>query len=129
MRWCLLAAALAALLVAAQARPDGSLKALEAPAPAPATDGAPAAAPAPASGPTTYTLADVATHATADSLWAAINGKVYDLTQWAPVHPGGSSRILAIAGTDASAQFSAQHAGNPVVASQLEQFYIGDLAA
>ena len=47
----------------------------------------------------------------------------------APPPAGGSSRILAIAGTDASAQFSAQHAGNPVVASQLEQFYIGDLAA
>jgi hypothetical protein len=37
-------------------------------------------------------------------------------------------QILAIAGTDASLQFNAQHTGDPLVASTLPQYYIGDLA-
>jgi cytochrome b involved in lipid metabolism len=65
---------------------------------------------APAS--TAYTLADVAKHNDASSCWSAINGSVYDLTNWIGEHPGGPQRILSICGTDGSSAFNAQH-GSP----------------
>lgn len=32
---------------------------------------------------------EVATHSKADDCWIVVNGKVYDLTSFAPNHPGG----------------------------------------
>jgi hypothetical protein len=43
--------------------------------------------------------------------------------------PGGASKILAIAGTDASDQFNEQHGGKSKPAGFLAGFYIGELAA
>lgn len=77
---------------------------------------------------TTYTMADIAQHNGASSCWAAINGKVYDLTSWINQHPGGPEHILAICGTDGSAAFNAQHGGQSQPAAMLATFYIGALA-
>lgn len=33
---------------------------------------------------------EVAKHATPDDCWILVNGKVYDLTKFAPNHPGGA---------------------------------------
>lgn len=74
-----------------------------------------------------YTLAQIAQHNSQTSCWAAINGNVYDLTQWINQHPGGPGRILAICGTDGSAAFNGQHAGEPEPTSDLSQFKIGVL--
>lgn len=90
-----------------------------------AADAAPAAA-QPAA-PTTYTLADVAEHATPEDCWAAIDGGVYDLTSWVALHPGGGNRIQPLCGTDATAQFSLQHQGEGRPNAQLAAFRIGDL--
>ncbi|MFT3876164.1 MAG: cytochrome b5 domain-containing protein [Propioniciclava sp.] len=76
-----------------------------------------------------YTLAEVATRNSAESCWAAINGDVYDLTRWINQHPGGASRILGLCGTDATAQFDAQHGGQGRPERTLESFRIGTLAA
>ena len=97
-----------------------------------ATSTSPAASPTP-SGTTTpppasYTLASIASHNSASSCWAAINGKVYNLTSWINQHPGGPERILSICGTDGSAAFNGQHAGQRQPASELTNFYIGLLA-
>jgi len=81
-----------------------------------------------ASARTSYTLAQVAQHGDASSCWAAINGNVYDLTNWINQHPGGPERILSICGTDGSAAFNAQHGGQGRPAQELAQFYIGPLA-
>ena len=35
-------------------------------------------------------LADLSAHKSPESAWLAINGKVYDFTEFAPSHPGGS---------------------------------------
>ncbi len=75
----------------------------------------------------TYTLADVAKHATQSSCWSAIDGKVYDLTAWISKHPGGAGAILSICGKDGSAVFNAQHGGQPRPASELAAFLIGTL--
>jgi cytochrome b involved in lipid metabolism len=34
-------------------------------------------------------IAEIDKHATADNCWIVVNGKVYDLTTFAPEHPGG----------------------------------------
>lgn len=91
-----------------------------------ATTGAPTAS-AGASAQGSYTLEQVKEHNSAESCWAAIDGGVYDLTRWVAQHPGGADKILGICGTDATAMFEAQHSGDQRPASQLTQFYIGDL--
>jgi cytochrome b involved in lipid metabolism len=54
----------------------------------------------------TYVLADVATHATAQDCWLAIDGGVYDVTAFiqGKQHPGGEA-ILRGCGKDASTMF------------------------
>lgn len=37
----------------------------------------------------TFTLQDVAKHAGENDLWTVIAGKVYDVTNYLPLHPGG----------------------------------------
>lgn len=82
-----------------------------------------------ASTPKTYTLKQVQQHNTASDCWAAVNGGVYDLTSWVGQHPGGSERIVALCGTDASAAFNAQHSGQTKPESTLTQFYLGELVS
>lgn len=74
-----------------------------------------------------YTLADVAKHADANSCWSAVNGKVYDLTKWINQHPGGPKRILAMCGKDASDAFNGQHGGQARPEKELAGFEIGTL--
>jgi len=76
----------------------------------------------------TYTMAQVAQHKDATSCWAAINGGVYDLTDWINQHPGGPEAILSLCGTDGSAAFNAQHGGQRDPARELAKLKIGILA-
>jgi len=75
-----------------------------------------------------YTMAQVTTHAGAQSCWTVIDGDVYDLTQWIPVHPGGQAAILGICGTDGSEAFHAEHDHAQEQESILATFQIGVLA-
>ena len=73
-----------------------------------------------------YTLADVATHASASDCWTVLNSnKVYNLTPFIAMHPGGNS-IVASCGKDGTAAFaSVPHSSNAVA---LEATYlIGNL--
>lgn len=79
-------------------------------------------------GAASYTLAQVATHNTASSCWAAISGNVYDLTSWISQHPGGEARILSICGKDGTSSFMGQHGRDPQAESILATFKIGTLA-
>ena len=76
---------------------------------------------------TTYTLANVAEHATRGDCWAAVDGGGYDLTSWVDRHPGGEQRILNLCGTDATAAFQGQHSGEAEPADRLSGFRIGTL--
>ena len=53
-----------------------------------------------------YTLADVAMHATADDCWMAIKGSVYNMTEYiaAAKHPGGETIVMGC-GKDATEMF------------------------
>lgn len=74
-----------------------------------------------------YTMAEVAKHASAASCWTAIGGKVYDVTAWITQHPGGQRAILGLCGKDGSSAFNAQHGGQGRPAAELKQFLVGTL--
>ena len=50
-------------------------------------------------------LEAVGEHNTAEDCWVAIDGNVYDLTDFLSLHPGGSQVLLDVAGQDASKKF------------------------
>ena len=79
------------------------------------------------SDPSIYTLAEIAEHSDASSCWAAVDGNVYDLTEWIDQHPGGRGRIEALCGTDATSAFRAQHDDQTEPNTQLARFQIGTL--
>lgn len=79
----------------------------------------------------TYSLEEVAIHDSAADCWMAIEGKVYDVTEFIPNHPGGQA-ILGGCGKDATTLFNERPTNNagphPAQAKGLlEGFYIGDL--
>ncbi|MCW3158418.1 cytochrome b5 domain-containing protein [Micropruina sonneratiae] len=74
-----------------------------------------------------YRMAEVATHNTREDCWAAVDSGVYDLTSWIDRHPGGSDKIIALCGTDATDAFNNQHSGDTKPAEQLMSFRIGTL--
>lgn len=56
-----------------------------------------------------YTTAQVAEHAGPGSCWIAIDGTVYDVTDYVKSHPGGEALIFQYAGRDATTAFRALH--------------------
>lgn len=74
-------------------------------------------------------LGVVTAHDSSESCWAALDGGVYDLTDWVGQHPGGEDAIESLCGTDGTEAFTGQHGGNERVAEQLSEFRIGELAA
>ena len=90
---------------------------------------APAPTPTPTPTPTVvgYTMEQVKANNTAASCWSAIDAVVYNLTNWIPLHPGGSYLIQMLCGTDGSAQFRGQHANASNPAAQLAKYRLGPL--
>ena len=76
----------------------------------------------------TFTLVDVAAHATVASCYSAVNGNVYDLTSWISKHPGGEKAILGICGKDGTSAFTGKHGGQEKPEAALKYFLIGTLA-
>ena len=92
-------------------------------------------APQRSSGPcpaTTYTAAEVQAHSKCMfaqgefDVWLVIDGQVYDVTDWAPRHPGGAM-LCAGSGKDASKLFAASHSPH-VREADLPKWCIGRLA-
>ncbi|KAJ2898070.1 sulfite reductase flavoprotein alpha-component [Zalerion maritima] len=62
--------------------------------------------------------------------WIGVHGSVYDVTDFCPMHPGGTLIIKSNAGVDCSKTFDAlAHTNNPEVASLLTKYFIGHLTA
>jgi cytochrome b involved in lipid metabolism len=83
-------------------------------------------------GPATYTATDVATHNSQSNCWIIVSGKVYNVTQYIPFHPGGANRIINVCGTDATTAFntrggSGSHSQN--AHNLLAGYYLGDVGA
>lgn len=86
----------------------------------------------------TFTASQVAQHSSANDCWMIINTKVYDVTKFVALHPGGKE-IVRGCGKDATTLFeqrrtdSGQEVGSGTphssnAASTLQEYYIGDLA-
>ena len=61
------------------------------------------------SGVRKVTTAELAEHASQYDCWTAYNGKVYDITQYIPYHPGGTPKLMLGAGKDCTEQFNKYH--------------------
>jgi cytochrome b involved in lipid metabolism len=48
-------------------------------------------------------------HADPEDCWVGLHGQVYDLTEYAPIHPGESSLITRHCGTDATQWYDFEH--------------------
>jgi hypothetical protein len=83
--------------------------------------------PVPVPAPGTYTMADVAAHATSASCWTTVGGNVYDLTEWAARHPGGPGPITRMCGTDGSVAYTRKHGDAKSAARALTLLKIGTL--
>lgn len=75
-----------------------------------------------------YTIAEVATHSDAVSCWTVVRDNIYDLTDWINQHPGGSEKILAMCGKDATEAFVGKHGGAMRPENELAGREIGKLA-
>ncbi|KAK7201755.1 Cytochrome b5-like Heme/Steroid binding domain containing protein [Novymonas esmeraldas] len=56
-----------------------------------------------------YTRAEVAKHKSAADCWIVVHNLVLDVSQYIPLHPGGSRIILRCAGGDATKSFDRVH--------------------
>ncbi|MDP3542168.1 MAG: cytochrome b5-like heme/steroid binding domain-containing protein [Elusimicrobiota bacterium] len=86
-------------------------------------------APAPDAG-RTIALEELARHATAQDCWMAIEGGVYDVTDYAPSHPAPPRVLLDWCGREATAAFGDKGAGRPHIPESrelLETFRVGTL--
>jgi L-lactate dehydrogenase (cytochrome) len=57
----------------------------------------------------TYTVEEVAEHATKTDCWIIIKQMVYDVSEFMKSHPGGSAIMMNVAGQDATEYFEELH--------------------
>jgi cytochrome b involved in lipid metabolism len=78
-----------------------------------------------------YTLTDLAEHNTPEDCWLAIDGTVYDITEFPVSHTGGAEAINMWCGQDASNGFATKNdSGDSHSAKSklsLDQFFKGSL--
>jgi hypothetical protein len=96
---------------------------------APSPTVAPTVAPTPTAtaAPAGYTMDQVKANNTAAKCWSAIDGKVYDLTNWISSHPGGAGAITSLCGTDGTSAYINQHQGQSRAGSTLTAYLLGPL--
>jgi len=74
--------------------------------------------------------ADVTKHNSAGDCWFIISGKVYDVTNFIPVHSGGMQTIIPYCGKDATAAFDTKNGmGQHSQKAQniLNNYYVGNI--
>lgn len=73
-----------------------------------------------------YTRAQVAAHNKLDDLWMIIYNKVYNMTEFACIHPGGQEMLFECGGLDATLEF--EDVGHSSVAlAMLQPYHLGQL--
>jgi cytochrome b involved in lipid metabolism len=72
-----------------------------------------------------HTTEELAAHnSLANGLWLCIAGRVYDVTAWAPSHPGGLLPLFGTAGADCTDVFRVFHSED-LAQKRLPAFQIG----
>lgn len=81
-------------------------------------------------GEAAYTLDELAQHADEDSCWIAVEGIVYDITEYIPLHPAPPDILLAWCGDEATEGMRTKGYGrdhSPAAWAMLEDYRIGTL--
>jgi alkylation response protein AidB-like acyl-CoA dehydrogenase/predicted heme/steroid binding protein len=80
-----------------------------------------------------FTMEEVAKHATDGDTWIAVDGKVYDVSKFMKVHPGGPGILRLYGGKDCTNEFFAMHKaevlkmGNKLMKGTVKGATVGDL--
>ena len=75
--------------------------------------------------PKEYTLAEIAKHNSEMDCWTVVEGKVYNVTNFIKLHPGGK-KILRAAGIDGTDIFSKKYINNNNMCYRLVPCECGD---
>jgi len=76
----------------------------------------------------TLTQPEVAKHNNPQDCWIIVGKKVYNVTEFLQLHPGGESRIIPFCGKDATEAFRTQGgegSHSEQAQKQLENYYLG----
>ena len=98
------------------------------PSATPATSPSATPTPSPSVKPAAYTMDEVKKRNTASACWSVIDGNIYDLTKWIPIHRGGPQAITFLCGKDGTSAFKAQHANQTSPVSALSRYLVAPLA-
>lgn len=75
------------------------------------------------------TAAELAKHNTKTDAWTAYDGRVYNITQYLPYHPGGEPKLMLGVGKDCTDLFNRYHRwvnGHAMLSNCLVGVYVGD---
>lgn len=78
----------------------------------------------------TLTTAEIAKHNQASDCWIIIKNKVYNVTDYLNLHPGGADRIIQYCGTDATQAYATKDgrgSHSQQADQELTNLYIGDV--
>ncbi|PCH44582.1 cytochrome b5 [Wolfiporia cocos MD-104 SS10] len=75
----------------------------------------------------TWTPQEVAKHNKPDDCWVIVSGKVYDVTEFLPNHPGGVRLLLNFAGRDATSAFKPFHTPTALTDALPSEKYLGSI--
>uniref|UniRef100_A0A3P8RKG4 Fatty acid 2-hydroxylase n=1 Tax=Amphiprion percula TaxID=161767 RepID=A0A3P8RKG4_AMPPE len=82
----------------------------------------------PSTSPRFFTEREVARHSTPDSCWVLLGTRVYDVTAFLRMHPGGEALIRSRSGKDVSREMEGPpHRHSENARRWMEQYYIGEL--
>ncbi|EPT00384.1 hypothetical protein FOMPIDRAFT_1023784 [Fomitopsis schrenkii] len=68
---------------------------------------------------------EIAEHASKTDCWIIVHGKVYDVTDFLPEHPGGQAIILKYAGKDATAAYEPIHPPDAITTNLPVEKHLG----
>jgi len=74
-----------------------------------------------------FTAAEVAQHNTEQDCWIIIDNKVYDVTKFLKLHPGGKKILLGVAGQECTEQFNQFHNATAVLGKYGPKLIVGSL--
>ena len=74
----------------------------------------------------TYTREQVNLHNKPDDCWIIVNTHIYDVTEFANIHPGGKQLLYSIAGQDATEYFYELHR-EEILLEVGDEYVIGEL--
>ncbi|XP_072290486.1 fatty acid 2-hydroxylase [Eucyclogobius newberryi] len=82
----------------------------------------------PSTSPRFFTEREVARHCTKDSCWVLLGTRVYDVTNFLRMHPGGEALIMRRSGKDIRKEMEGPpHRHSENARRWMEQYYIGEL--